>query len=234
MKIISPSAPLPSEPKRGKGVFAHPSPLIRGGGANEGRRRGAPWSQMANLNPWALSIARHSSLYGFCEWASASLANRHLLCLEIRSILERFVVSSRGRDMAFKQVVSSRSTAIFRPWAKKDNSVVDTATSSPSPSVPCDVPSAFRTTFSNVPLVPLHHPLPVPDLLMHQEPKLFELPEVPYHPPVVPIPRDIFGEKEGKWKVKKQRPKKFQCETCRVSFSNNGQLIAHRRIHSGW
>ncbi|CAM1297482.1 hkb (predicted) [Pycnogonum litorale] len=32
---------------------------------------------------------------------------------------------------------------------------------------------------------------------------------------------------------KKQRPKKFQCPHCRVSFSNNGQLKGHIRIHTG-
>ncbi|GFU03759.1 transcription factor Sp5 [Nephila pilipes] len=32
---------------------------------------------------------------------------------------------------------------------------------------------------------------------------------------------------------KKQRPKRFQCPECRVSFSNNGQLRGHIRIHTG-
>lgn len=32
---------------------------------------------------------------------------------------------------------------------------------------------------------------------------------------------------------KKQRPKRFQCPHCRVSFSNNGQLKGHIRIHTG-
>lgn len=38
------------------------------------------------------------------------------------------------------------------------------------------------------------------------------------------------------WKLqqqKKQRPKRFQCPHCRVSFSNNGQLKGHIRIHTG-
>lgn len=35
------------------------------------------------------------------------------------------------------------------------------------------------------------------------------------------------------WKLKKQRPKKFQCPHCQVSFSNNGQLKGHVRIHTG-
>lgn len=32
---------------------------------------------------------------------------------------------------------------------------------------------------------------------------------------------------------KKQRPKRFQCPHCQVSFSNNGQLKGHIRIHTG-
>lgn len=37
------------------------------------------------------------------------------------------------------------------------------------------------------------------------------------------------------WKMqqKKQRPKRFQCPHCQVSFSNNGQLKGHIRIHTG-
>ncbi len=31
----------------------------------------------------------------------------------------------------------------------------------------------------------------------------------------------------------KQRPKKFRCPHCKVSFSNNGQLKGHVRIHTG-
>ena len=34
-------------------------------------------------------------------------------------------------------------------------------------------------------------------------------------------------------KQKKQRPKRFQCPHCQVSFSNNGQLKGHIRIHTG-
>uniref|UniRef100_T1IIT2 C2H2-type domain-containing protein n=1 Tax=Strigamia maritima TaxID=126957 RepID=T1IIT2_STRMM len=34
-------------------------------------------------------------------------------------------------------------------------------------------------------------------------------------------------------KTRKQRPKKFRCPHCHVSFSNNGQLKGHVRIHTG-
>ncbi|EEC02493.1 zinc finger, C2H2 type, putative [Ixodes scapularis] len=36
-----------------------------------------------------------------------------------------------------------------------------------------------------------------------------------------------------RFKSKKQRPKRFQCPHCKVSFSNNGQLKGHVRIHTG-
>lgn len=37
----------------------------------------------------------------------------------------------------------------------------------------------------------------------------------------------------SKFRVKKQRPKRFRCKQCQTSFSNNGQLKGHLRIHSG-
>ncbi|XP_067145086.1 Krueppel-like factor 16 [Centruroides vittatus] len=42
---------------------------------------------------------------------------------------------------------------------------------------------------------------------------------------------DLLGT--GRWRAKKQRPKRFQCPHCHVSFSNNGQLKGHVRIHTG-
>ncbi|XP_065216056.1 E3 SUMO-protein ligase EGR2-like [Planococcus citri] len=41
---------------------------------------------------------------------------------------------------------------------------------------------------------------------------------------------EIYGNKIAKLK---QRPKKFRCPHCKVSFSNNGQLKGHVRIHTG-
>ncbi|XP_065213542.1 early growth response protein 1-B-like [Planococcus citri] len=41
---------------------------------------------------------------------------------------------------------------------------------------------------------------------------------------------EIYGSKIAKLK---QRPKKFRCPHCKVSFSNNGQLKGHVRIHTG-
>lgn len=46
--------------------------------------------------------------------------------------------------------------------------------------------------------------------------------------------QQMIGEKLKKAdQQKKQRPKKFQCPHCRVSFTNNGQLKGHIRIHTG-
>ena len=41
------------------------------------------------------------------------------------------------------------------------------------------------------------------------------------------------GNRTWKSQQRKQRPKRFQCPHCQVSFSNNGQLKGHVRIHTG-
>lgn len=41
------------------------------------------------------------------------------------------------------------------------------------------------------------------------------------------------SDKLNSQQQKKQRPKRFQCPHCQVSFSNNGQLKGHIRIHTG-
>ncbi|RWS13286.1 Huckebein-like protein [Dinothrombium tinctorium] len=54
-------------------------------------------------------------------------------------------------------------------------------------------------------------------------------------PPNVNIFDPCLTEMSKPWKMqqKKQRPKRFQCPHCQVSFSNNGQLKGHIRIHTG-
>ncbi|CAN8003306.1 unnamed protein product, partial [Ixodes hexagonus] len=55
-----------------------------------------------------------------------------------------------------------------------------------------------------------------------------------YHEPTVAGATTAFEpETAARWKSKKQRPKRFQCPHCKVSFSNNGQLKGHVRIHTG-
>ncbi|KAF8784658.1 Krueppel-like factor 14 [Argiope bruennichi] len=51
--------------------------------------------------------------------------------------------------------------------------------------------------------------------------------------PVTPHISQLLEQPSSKMKVKKQRPKRFQCPHCQVSFSNNGQLKGHIRIHTG-
>ncbi|XP_076315506.1 uncharacterized protein LOC143228051 [Tachypleus tridentatus] len=38
---------------------------------------------------------------------------------------------------------------------------------------------------------------------------------------------------QAQGRTKKPRPKKYQCPQCHISFSNNGQLKGHIRIHTG-
>ena len=45
--------------------------------------------------------------------------------------------------------------------------------------------------------------------------------------------RQVTIEEQRHRAMKKFRPKKFQCPSCRVAFSNNGQLKGHMRIHTG-
>ncbi|GBM20520.1 Transcription factor Sp5 [Araneus ventricosus] len=57
------------------------------------------------------------------------------------------------------------------------------------------------------------------------------VPEMPF--PVTPHISQLLEQPSSKMRAKKQRPKRFQCPHCQVSFSNNGQLKGHIRIHTG-
>ncbi|CAL1287481.1 unnamed protein product [Larinioides sclopetarius] len=50
---------------------------------------------------------------------------------------------------------------------------------------------------------------------------------------VSPHISQLLEQPNSKLRAKKQRPKRFQCPHCQVSFSNNGQLKGHIRIHTG-
>ena len=53
-------------------------------------------------------------------------------------------------------------------------------------------------------------------------------------PEVVHFDKSMVPDSQNRRdKQKKQRPKRFQCPHCQVSFSNNGQLKGHIRIHTG-
>lgn len=73
--------------------------------------------------------------------------------------------------------------------------------------------------------------------LVQPEP-VYLLPAAPAYPRVFAPWNATFARRQsllepGRWKSKKQRPKRFQCPHCKVSFSNNGQLKGHIRIHTG-
>lgn len=44
---------------------------------------------------------------------------------------------------------------------------------------------------------------------------------------------DIEASKKAGKKLKRQRPKRFNCPHCQTAFSNNGQLKGHVRTHTG-
>lgn len=83
--------------------------------------------------------------------------------------------------------------------------------------------------FTNLPLLPIHQ-LPNPYLSAN-----------PSIPPAMPGQFDtalqfLTAAAAGETLFrhpKKQRPKRFSCPHCQVSFSNNGQLRGHIRIHTG-
>lgn len=68
---------------------------------------------------------------------------------------------------------------------------------------------------------------------------LYLIPQQPVFPAVLtagcclPWDEAVLEQEAARWKAKKQRPKRFQCPHCGVSFSNNGQLKGHIRIHTG-
>lgn len=91
-------------------------------------------------------------------------------------------------------------------------------------------PSSLPVTSAES-LLNLQEPLVPPHVKDHG------LNQIPWVPAEVPFPVSLdhlLPQSNGpKFRAKKQRPKKFQCPHCQVSFSNNGQLKGHIRIHTG-
>ena len=85
---------------------------------------------------------------------------------------------------------------------------------------------------NNLMLCPPHSALPIAD------PIFYDQFNQPFAAPT-PFDQSLVNSSSisSQWRQlqtqKKQRPKRFQCPHCRVSFSNNGQLKGHIRIHTG-
>ncbi|RWS23116.1 Huckebein-like protein [Leptotrombidium deliense] len=94
-----------------------------------------------------------------------------------------------------------------------------------------------HVAFTNVPLIPREPRFNC----VHYTPNFIENPLMFYESNqnlVTPVESNVMDTSASisakGWKVhKKQRPKRFQCPHCQVSFSNNGQLKGHIRIHTG-
>ncbi|XP_054709049.1 Krueppel-like factor 1 [Uloborus diversus] len=133
--------------------------------------------------------------------------------------------------MAFKQI--RHRASLFRPWAFGDNHILK---------------QQKEETVSQLASLPERPELKlVKDNYRHENANLQRLDRISNTH--IPCPWEISTElsfpvtsnisqlleppSTSKWKTKKQRPKRFQCPHCQVSFSNNGQLRGHIRIHTG-
>lgn len=101
-----------------------------------------------------------------------------------------------------------RASPIFRPWAQQQEPGAEPRIAHPEPLYLVPFPPAFPSQLSPWEVAP--------HAAAHHAPLLLQ------------------QELASRWKqAKKQRPKRFQCPHCKVSFSNNGQLKGHVRIHTG-
>lgn len=136
----------------------------------------------------------------------------------------------------------SSSVKIFRPWAsvakeevksEKSDDIQNSAfTRVPEPGHPASEFSAMYDTpwsglqagtdewTSSMQMLPFYTPENLAQNLSYLNPAYLNY---------------ALSEMYGSAKVSKlkQRPKKFRCPHCKVSFSNNGQLKGHVRIHTG-
>ncbi|XP_077549277.1 uncharacterized protein LOC144162558 [Haemaphysalis longicornis] len=102
-----------------------------------------------------------------------------------------------------------RASPIFRPWAQQQEPGAEPRIAHPEPLYLVPFPPAFPSQLSPWEVAP------------HAA--------AAHHAPLL-----LQQELASRWKqAKKQRPKRFQCPHCKVSFSNNGQLKGHVRIHTG-
>lgn len=83
--------------------------------------------------------------------------------------------------------------------------------------------------FTNLPLLPFHQ---VPNPYLSANPAIPPTASGQFDTALQFLTAAAAGETLFR-NPKKQRPKRFSCPHCQVSFSNNGQLRGHIRIHTG-
>lgn len=106
-----------------------------------------------------------------------------------------------------------------------------------SPRAYANSPSAFTPTYHGQVYTDYYA------TLRTNNPPQFDYPQAfygfPMHSPVLHYPsmveavNRIHQQEVEKKLMKKNRPKKFNCDHCDVAFSNRGQLKGHIRIHTG-
>jgi hypothetical protein len=110
------------------------------------------------------------------------------------------------------------------------------------PTIPAQWQPNLLTGPNSIPMMPRHdlmlvHPhstLPFSDQMLYEHINHQTLINAsPFADPSLMNPPNISRHWRQIHQQKKQRPKRFQCPHCRVSFSNNGQLKGHIRIHTG-
>ncbi|XP_050046291.2 uncharacterized protein [Dermacentor andersoni] len=104
-----------------------------------------------------------------------------------------------------------RASPIFRPWAQQQSAEPRIVQPEPVYLLPAALQPAFPMTAWDVAAAAA----------------------AAHHHASSHAPAFLQQELAARWKAKKQRPKRFQCPHCKVSFSNNGQLKGHVRIHTG-
>lgn len=134
------------------------------------------------------------------------------------------------------------SAKIFRPWASVSDEAANSSpqearssafTRVPEPGHPVSEFSAiYDSCWNGLPMIydewvnsfnglPLQTPENLVQNLSYLDPAYVNM----------ALP-EIYAASSKMTKLK-QRPKKFRCPHCKVSFSNNGQLKGHVRIHTG-
>lgn len=148
---------------------------------------------------------------------------------------------SKAKQKESKTEVTKASQHISRPPIRASlcDSTSNSISCPPLPSLPPHWPQTLYPNVNhygvnpknNSMLCPPHSTLPMTDSFYDQFSQTFAAP-TPFEQSLV-NPPNLSSQWRQLQNQKKQRPKRFQCPHCRVSFSNNGQLKGHIRIHTG-